>query len=212
MGWTAEPGPPKPEPTPELAAALLQFQRNFNERFDASIAEDGSVGPETRGAYGHVFQQLLADYVGGESALETLRSAAGLQTRAVVMPAAARHPARAPQAGRTLVDARVEIVLVPAALALALDAESLYDETFDFLELPLFVPEGSPVVNPRDASAQERGRTELPDERTDGTDTSDYEPIEPDDPWDFLNAVPNEWNERTENEPLPLGGESDGIV
>ena len=56
--------------TPE---EIRGFQRSFNTAFKASIAVDGAVGDETRGAYFDLYQDELQQGAGGKQALATLR-------------------------------------------------------------------------------------------------------------------------------------------
>jgi outer membrane protein OmpA-like peptidoglycan-associated protein len=195
MGWSGDPGPPVSEPTEALASAVLQFQRSFNYEFGAELAEDGAVGSQTRGAYGRVFQRLLSDRVGGENALAELRASAELESRATIRAAASEYPAEREASGGDVLDARVELVCLSRDLAEGMDLASLYGGAFEFEERKLSLPVATPATSIRDVSSEERGRPDLPEERSVGTDTSDYQPVEPDDPWDFLNAVPSGWVE-----------------
>jgi hypothetical protein len=55
------------------AAEIKQFQKSYNQEFDAEIAVDGVVGEETLGAYYDLLDDDLAVAVGGDDKLEELR-------------------------------------------------------------------------------------------------------------------------------------------
>lgn len=65
------------EPVDSSRAApeeIREFQREFNDKFKASIRVSGVVGDETRGAYFDLYEADLAKSAGGKDALAKLRT------------------------------------------------------------------------------------------------------------------------------------------
>lgn len=73
FGWGCDPGPNEPCAPPE--GAVRAYQDAYNHTFDASIAVDGIVGPQTRATYWELYETQLCLYVGGQERLAALRGA-----------------------------------------------------------------------------------------------------------------------------------------
>ncbi len=58
-GWDCDPGGIDNVEGPKTKAAVKSFQQNYNTTFSASIAEDGTVGDQTWGAFFDVFMDTL---------------------------------------------------------------------------------------------------------------------------------------------------------
>lgn len=60
-GWDCDPGPVDNQAGPQTQGATKKFQQRYNQEFNASIAEDGAVGPQTWKAFFDVYIQELKE-------------------------------------------------------------------------------------------------------------------------------------------------------
>jgi len=68
LGWDCDPGPKNNVHTAQTRQAVEAFQRQYNDRFSASIAVTGTVGAETWGAFFDVYMQELRYALGTDEA------------------------------------------------------------------------------------------------------------------------------------------------
>jgi len=68
--WDCHPGSIDNVHGSKTEEAVKNFQKNYNSEFNASISEDGVVGPETWKAIFDVYMKELAELLGGKDKLE----------------------------------------------------------------------------------------------------------------------------------------------
>lgn len=128
------------DPTRPTAPEIKAFQQAYNADFGKQIAEDGSVGDQTRGAYFDLLEDELVAQVGGAEALASLRKPLKFVDPAKkTLACGERFPLENPQqdgvASQT--NRRVELLFFTADLHPDLSAEDAPDQvyhkgTFDF--------------------------------------------------------------------------------
>lgn len=184
-GWPCDPGDPRGYANTHYSDAIRCFQQRYNEAFDANIDVDGDVGPQTRGAFLDVYQVVLAGALGGAAGVDDLRERLRVHGSAPTLSAGERYPASARRPGAGIDDRRVEALLFLPDEPVPADAAAIYEyDTFRFVEW-------SPSTNPAtDAGELEPvlEPVEPAPERSEGGELKIYEPYDPEDPWDFLNA------------------------
>lgn len=183
--WPCDPGEPRPRPDAEYREAVRGFQTNYSEAFESSIDVDGEVGPQTRGAFFEIYQAVLAGAFGGQAGLDHHRGQLRVHGSSPTVSCGERYLAGVLRSGAGIDDRRVEALLFLPDEPIPADAAAIYEhETFRFAEWFLHSEPQSPAGN----IEQTFDQIEPPRESSDTHELDVYEPIDLDDPWDFLNA------------------------
>lgn len=187
--WPCDPGPCDPgearaSPNHAYREAVREFQTHYNEAFGSSIDVDGEVGPQTRGGFFAVYQALLEAAFGGQSGLDHHRGQLRVHGSAPTLACGERYLASARRPGQGIDDRRVEALLFLPNEPAAPDSAAIYEhDTFRFAEWMLDLEPQSPGVG-----NQALERLEPPPASSELNGLHVYEPFDPDDAWDFLNA------------------------
>jgi hypothetical protein len=205
-------------------AEIKAFQKGYNDRFGKSIAVDGEVGDETRGAYFDILDAELARSAGDTEALKTLRGKVKFaDANKKLLACGEKFPIENPSQDGLASQAnrRVELLFFPPELKPDLNAkdapERIYHKgTFDFEKLDPGI--GGSVSDAgsgeeeqlviADAAAPEEGVGEMEGELE--TEMARLqEEADPEDQYAFLDpfdfATP-EFGRQAGDFPLPDGG------
>lgn len=183
--WLCDPGKPRSQANATYDEAVRCFQRNYNETFEANIDVDGKVGPQTRRAFFDIYQEVLAGALGSQANLDELRGKLRVHGSTPTMSGGERYPASSRRPGADVDDRRVEALLFFPDEPVPADAAAIYEhDTFTFVEWSLSTdPAGDSgeiefVLEPVEPAL----------EPSDGGELDIYEPYDPEDAWDVLNA------------------------
>jgi peptidoglycan hydrolase-like protein with peptidoglycan-binding domain len=116
FGWDCDPGEVDNVAGPRTTAGIRSFQRNYNERFQRSIAEDGIVGDDTWGAFFDAYMEELAIRLGTtRDGLPAIRQFQFVDHQQRWIACGEKHPIDQPSRGnyRSAQNRRVEILFFP---------------------------------------------------------------------------------------------------
>ncbi|MFO7566897.1 MAG: hypothetical protein R6X02_29910 [Enhygromyxa sp.] len=185
--WPCDPGDPRGTVSSRYREAVRNFQRDYNEYFAGALEVDGKVGPQTRKAFFAIYESVLRDAFGGEGELAAHRDRlrANIHGPSEFLGCGERYSASREPRVRGLDDRRVEALLF-------LPDDPVPDSPADIYETAnyRFTRWTAPIVPEIEGSGYESSVEEQSEERepTPLKPLPSYQPYDPDDPWDFLNA------------------------
>jgi ribosomal protein L12E/L44/L45/RPP1/RPP2 len=205
MGWACHPAQNK-----DVAEAVKEFQRSYNEEFESRrIGVDGKVGPQTRGAWFDVYERFLAERCGGAEQLAALRgNLRWVAEDAKAVACGEEYPLEKPgkDGYRSKLNRRVEVLFFASADLPDLTVQDkpavLYtgDYAYEVVEPTVTEPGGSaeppgePAIEPVEGATDPAPLvTQMPVRRH----------ADPSDPWCFLEPFDSA-------HPGPGGGSLDG--
>ncbi len=116
-GWDTHPGPVNNVMNAQTRAAIKKFQQRYNVEWEAAIAEDGSLGPQTWGAVFDVYQDMVQNMTETDDAgLAELRTNFASKFLPPNLAGCGEHfPIEAPRRNnfRSRINRRVEILYFP---------------------------------------------------------------------------------------------------